>query len=310
MAGAESRRTAEVEEFLRVLRDARHLSEHTIKAYRRDLDDFHEFLDDHHGGWSGDWGSVDREDLRAFMGWAHRRGWARRTLQRKLSAVRALFRFLHRDGVIDHNPAAGMRSPKSERHLPGHASRGALEAVFASSDTAARANDLGSTRELLILELLYGSGLRLSELHDLDLSGLDNRASLARVVGKGRKERVVPLTRAALSALARYEPRREETIRKRGTQETALLVNRSGTRLSRRSIQRIVTAALERSAESAGLSVHSLRHSFATHLLDAGADLMAVKELLGHVSLSTTRVYTHLSKERLLAAYRGAHPRA
>jgi integrase/recombinase XerC len=163
----------------------------------------------------------------------------------------------------------------------------------------------------VILELLYGSGIRLSELHDLDEADLDLRSEQARVRGKGRKERIVPLTGRAVAALRRYEIRRREVAGKRdGVERSALLLNPKGGRLSKRSIQRAVKALLERAAADHGLSVHSLRHSFATHLLDAGADLTAVKELLGHVSLSTTQIYTHTSKERLRKVYAQAHPRS
>jgi integrase/recombinase XerC len=160
--------------------------------------------------------------------------------------------------------------------------------------------------------LLYGSGLRLSELHDLNLRALDRKGTLARVVGKGSKERIVPLTRSALRALERYEFRRAEILGKaedRGDTE-AVLLNARGGRLSRRSIQEAVHRCLETASGAAGLSAHSLRHSFATHLLEQGADLMAVKELLGHVSLSTTQIYTHTTKERLLRVYKDAHPRS
>jgi len=300
----------EVVEFLRTLAVGRRLSEHTVKAYRRDLRDLHEFLNGYLGSSEWTWSQIDRLTLRSFLGWGRRRGLSRRTLGRKLSAARSFFRFLHREERIASNPASGLRSPKPEKKLPGHAGRGALEAVFADAELRSAEGELRGTRDLLILELLYGSGLRLAEVQGLDLGDLDRSSSQVRVLGKGNKERIVPLTSATLRALARYEPRRQEAVGGSGSDSSALLVNPKGSRLSRRSIQRRVSRALERSAEGAGLSVHSLRHSFATHLLDAGADLMAVKELLGHASLSTTRIYTHLSKERLLAAYKDAHPRA
>ncbi len=297
-------------DFLRTLAVGRRLSENTVKAYRRDLRDLHLFLNEYLAfeGWK--WADVDRLTLRGFMGWGRRRGLSRRTLGRKLSATRSFFRFLHTEDRIDSNPASGLRTPKAERRLPGHAGRGALEAVFEDAELRAAEGGLRGPRNLVALELLYGSGLRLAEMQGLDLLDIDKGSAQVRVLGKGNKERIVPITRSAVDALARYEPRRQEVVTGRGEDSAALLVNAKGKRLSRRSIQRMVAKALEHSAEGAGLSVHSLRHSFATHLLDAGADLMAVKELLGHASLSTTRIYTHLSKERLLAAYQNAHPRA
>ena len=182
-----------------------------------------------------------------------------------------------------------------------------MEAVFAFAEAKAAENTLGGTRTLLILELLYGSGLRLSELHGIDLDDIDRRTGQVRVLGKGSKERIVPVTESAVRALGRYESRRTEVTAR---EERALLVNASGGRLSRRSIQGSVRGCLEHAAGARGLSTHALRHTFATHLMEAGADLLAVKELLGHVSLSTTQIYTHTSKERLLRVYRDAHPRS
>ena len=306
----EAKARPSVAAFLTTLEVGRRLSPHTVAAYRRDLRDLCAFLEEYTGTPNWGWSGVDRLTLRSFLGWGRRKGWARRTLARKLSATRAFFRYLHREDLISTNPASGLRSPKAERKLPGHAGKGALEAVFTHAELRAAEGGLRGIRELLVLELLYGSGLRLAELHGINVADIDRKAGQIRVMGKGRKERLIPLTRSSLSALTRYELRRQEVVLGGGSDSPALLVGAKGKRWSRRSIQRTVSAALERSAEGAGLSVHSLRHSFATHLLDAGADLMAVKELLGHASLSTTRIYTHLSKERLLAAYKDAHPLA
>ena len=162
----------------------------------------------------------------------------------------------------------------------------------------------------MIMELLYGSGLRLSELHGINLVDVDQAGEQVKVRGKGMKERIVPLTRAAGAALLRYLPRRLDLRRKGEGIEEALLLNRSGGRLSRRTIQKTVRRLLEKASGADDATVHSLRHSFATHLLDAGADLIAVKELLGHVSLSTTQIYTHTSRERLKRVYRESHPRS
>ncbi|TVP58663.1 MAG: tyrosine recombinase XerC [Gemmatimonadales bacterium] len=242
------------------------------------------------------------------MGWGTRKGLARRTLARKLSGVRTFFRFLHMEGQVDGNPARALRAPRKERHLPGHLGRGGIDRVFALAESEAAENTLKGTRTLLALELLYGSGLRLAELHGLDVGRIDPVGEQARVMGKGRKERIVPLTGSSIVALRRYQPRREETGA--SPSRGPLLVNPRGERLSRRSVQKDVRNLLQRAGEAEGISVHSLRHSFATHLLDSGADLMAVKELLGHISLSTTQIYTHTSKERLRRIYRDAHPRS
>jgi integrase/recombinase XerC len=226
---------------------------------------------------------------------------------RKLASARTFFSFLHLEERIPSNPGRSVRAPKLDRRLPGHLTATDVSAVFDHAEAKAAENTLAGTRTLVILELLYGSGLRLSELHGTDLEAIDRRAAQIRVLGKGSKERIVPVTEASLVAIERYESRRRDVA---PPSQRALLVNPSGGRLSRRSIQSSVRSCLEHTAGARGLSTHALRHSFATHLMEAGADLLAVKELLGHVSLSTTQIYTHTSKERLLRVYRSAHPRS
>ncbi|MGD2068059.1 MAG: tyrosine-type recombinase/integrase [Gemmatimonadota bacterium] len=301
-----------VVDFLLHLEKERQLSPHTVKAYRRDLADLREFLTAYYGTPEWGWEHVDRLTLRGFMGWLGRKGLARRTVARKVSAVRTFFRFMHVEERLDRNPVRVLRSPRQERRLPGHLSGGDVQRLFDLAEARAAENSLKGTRDLVVLELLYGSGLRLSELHALDLQDLDMIGERVKVRGKGRKERIVPLTRAAVTALRRHEPRRAEALGPDSTRDDrrALLLNGRGHRISRRGIQKAVGGLLEDAAGDQRLSVHALRHSFATHLLDAGADLMAVKELLGHVSLSTTRIYTHMSKERLKEVYRDAHPRS
>ncbi len=298
----------QVAHFLAHLESGRNLSPHTIAAYRRDLRDLEAFLGCHLGRADYHWRDITRGDLRAFLGDATRRGLAPRTIARKLSAVRALFRHLHREGEIPANPARLVRGPKLDRTLPAHVRREEMQGLLSWAEAAASArDDLTRTRLLAILELLYGSGLRLSELTSLDTRSLDLQRGQLRVLGKGRKERIVPVTSAAAAAVRHYLTHRAEVARP-GCD--ALLVGRHGRRLSGRYIQRTVRDVLGECASATGLSVHSLRHTFATHLLDAGADLMAVKELLGHASLGTTRIYAHTSRERLRRVYKGAHPRA
>ncbi len=298
--------------YLRILSDQRQLSPNTVQGYRRDLRDLQEFLREYLGKPRWEWEEIDRLALRSFMGWGLRKGLSKRTVARKLSAVRGFFAHLHMEERVPVNPARSVRGPKMEKRLPGHLSRLETEAIFRLAEARAQENTLVGTRDLVILEILYGSGVRLSELHDMGLSSVDAAASQARVRGKGRKERIVPLTARALSALRRYEPRRAEALAREGGKKDpdALLLNARGGRLSRRSIQRGVRKYLEEAAADHGLSVHSFRHTFATHLLDAGADFMAVKELLGHVSLSTTQIYAHTSRERLKRVYDQAHPRS
>ncbi len=309
--------------FLRYADRERRLSPHTVAAYGRDLEDFAAFLDEHRGqAWS--WDRIERLDLRSWLGSLQARGLAGATLARRLSAARALFAFLHRTGEIEANPARGIRAPKSGGELPAYLTRGQVERLFEAVEldgSGARESAGAAERRLrdrAILELLYSSGLRLSELQGLDRQDLDLGARRVKVRGKGRKERIVPVGARAATALEEYLRAAARTCSRteadtggsRSDGRPPLFLSRGGARLSRRQIQRIVGRWLDRAAEGEGLSTHSLRHSFATHLLDAGADLVAVKELLGHASLSTTRVYTHTSRERLLETYRRAHPRA
>lgn len=312
----------EVEAFLRYAERERRLSSHTVDAYRRDLRDLASFLDEHRGG-AWEWQEVDRLDLRSWLGSLQARGMASSTLGRKLSAARALFRYLHRTGGVPGNPARGIRTPKSGRPLPSYLTRAEMERLFEAVDAPPETEEEGDRarvrriRNRAILELLYSSGLRLSELHGLDRPDLDLRERRVRVRGKGEKDRIVPVGGRAAQALEAWVAARPgggyEADGRHGGGDRGrepLFTSGGGSRLSRRQIQRVVTGWLRRAAQGEGLSTHSVRHSFATHLLDAGADLMAVKELLGHASLSTTRVYTHTSRERLLETYRRAHPRA
>ena len=300
-----------IDEFLRHLADGRQLSPHTTSAYRRDLAEFTDFLGRYYGGDAWTWDGVDRLALRGFLAHLNRRGLSKRSIARKLSAVRSFFRFLHREEIIEANPGRAVRTPKLERHLPGWLSRNDVDRVFTLAENRAAEGGFLGARNLAILETFYSTGMRLSELQQLDLADLDLIGDQVKIRGKGRKERIVPLGSAAVRALRRYELRRAEVVaRVAGADRRAVFISERGRRLSVRQLQLITRHFLDQVAEDAGLSTHSLRHTFATHLLDAGADLMAVKELLGHASLSTTRIYTHTSKERLKRVYDRAHPRA
>jgi integrase/recombinase XerC len=213
--------------------------------------------------------------------------------------------------VIEANPARAVRSPKLERTLPGWLTRDEMNRLFDVAQQRSAENTFRGTRDHAIVELFYSTGVRLSELHSLNMNALDLVGEQARVLGKGRKERIVPVGGAAVTALRRYELRRREVInRVARADRNAVFLSERGARLSARQIQNIVRSFLDSVADDAGVSTHSLRHSFATHLLDAGADLLAVKELLGHASLSTTRIYTHIAKDRLKQVYNQSHPRA
>ena len=255
---------------------------------------------------------MDRLALRGFLGHLTRRGLSKRSSARALSAVRSLYRFLHQEEVVDANPARAVGSPKLDRYLPSYLDRGQMERLF--DRAAARAADgrYADVRNLAVLELFYSTGMRLAELQGLNRRDVDLLAQQAKVRGKGRKERIVPLGDHAVRALRSYEARRDELVRRLGASadKLAFFLSDRGKRLPRRTIQEAVTRLLASVDEDAGLSTHSLRHTFATHLLDAGADLRAVQELLGHASVATTQIYTHTSVERLKQVYRQAHPRA
>jgi integrase/recombinase XerC len=302
----------EVEEFLRHIAHERQLSPLTVRAYRDDLAEFVGFLDGYYGDPAWSWQGVDRLAIRSYLGdCMTRRSLSKSSTRRKLSAVRSFFRFLHVEELVEANAARSLRVPKAERMLPGFLTREQVTAVFRLAEGRALDGGFLPLRNLAIIELFYSTGLRLSELQGLNLADLDLVSERVLVLGKGRKERIVPVGRMAIAALRRYYPRREEVLMtvERGDRR-AVFITQAGRRLSVRRIQAVMDEFLQQVAEDAGLSTHSLRHSFATHLLDNGADLLAVKELLGHSSLSTTRIYTHTSKERLQRVYRQAHPRA
>ena len=297
--------------FLEYLEFERNLSPRTVTSYQKDLKDLSTFFVDHFGAMDWDLRTVDRTDLRAFMGWCENRGLGRRSIARKISAVRSFYKFLASESSDDFGSVFLVKTPKSIKRLPQHVSNSEIEAVFTLAESRASKGSFSGIRNLAILELLYGSGLRLGELHGLDLENLDLRGQLVKVLGKGNKERIVPVTSSAVFAVQAYIELRSDLLDTADKLLTsAFLLNPKGGRLSRSSIQKIIRKLLVDTAAKDGLSVHSLRHSFATHLLDSGANLIALKELLGHASLSTTQVYTHVSKERLLQVYKNSHPRS
>ena len=300
-------RRAEITEYLAHLEKERDVSPHTVKAYGRDLSAFTEFCDRHYGDWG--WQTVDRLGLRGFLGELQRRGLSKRSAARALSAVRSLYRFLQEHHGVPTNLARAAKAPKLEKRLPSYLDRHQTETLFAWAESRAGGDEFGATRDLAILELFYSTGIRLSELSGMNLEDLDLLSDQVKVRGKGRKERIVPVGSRAVLALRRYLNLREPLVARAGSDRRATFLSRRGKRLAPRGIQRIVHAMFDAIGGN-GLRVHSLRHTFATHMLDAGADLRAVQELLGHASLSTTQVYTHTSVERLKKVYNQAHPRA
>jgi integrase/recombinase XerC len=292
----------DVAAFLEYLAKERNDSPHTVQAYGRDMAAFAAFCTTHYGdGWT--WRGVDRQAVRAFLGDMARRGLAKRSAARALSAVRAFYRFLNRTGRAAVNPARAARSPKLGRTLPVHLDRREVEELFAAAEARAAAGGVAGARDLAMLELFYSTGMRLAELAGLRDEDLDLVSDQVKVRGKGRKERILPVGRPASTALRGY-------LRRRGEPAAALFVNARGGALSPRGVQLALRRLFLTLPRGHMLHVHALRHSFATHLLDAGADLRAVQELLGHASLSTTQVYTHTSVERLKRVYQQAHPRA
>lgn len=294
-----------VSEFLDHLEIERNYSRHTRSAYAGDLGQFLSFLTEDGGADPPDPESIDKSVVRSFLRHLHREGFSRRTIARRFAAVRSFFHYLCREGVVSSNPCVYLTTPKWDRHLPRFLDKSQVESLLGQPD---RGRVLG-LRDVVILELLYGAGMRLSELVGLDVGAIDLTKERIRVIGKGDRERIVPLGGPALSALAAYLDVRPMLIKTEREGHSALLLNQHGRRLTGRGVQYILGKyGLRISLQ--GLTPHMLRHTTATHLLDAGADLMAVKELLGHERLSTTQVYTHVALDRLKKTYEEAHPRA
>lgn len=300
----------------------RNASAHTVRAYAGDLSQFVEFLAAQSGRTVDDLKpeEIDHSGVRAFLGELYRRGNSRSTAARKLAAVKTFVRHLRRDGELEADPAALVRAPRVEQRIPAHLSELEMTRLLETPDAT---SPLGS-RDRAILELFYASGLRLSELVGLDVQDVNLGARLVRVLGKGAKERILPFNRSTLEAIQAYLRVRPAGAPKavsaaKGTKarpgrargiEDPLFVNYRGGRLSARSVHRLVHRYVATCSARLGISPHALRHSFATHLLERGADLRAIQELLGHVRLSTTQRYTHLNAAHLQEVYRRSHPRA
>jgi integrase/recombinase XerC len=301
-----------IAEFLTHLEKERDVSPNTLRAYASDLGTFHEFVQQHLATPVVAWEAVDRLVMRAWLAHLHRRGLGKRSSARALSAVRGFFRFLHRAGVVESNPARAVGSPRLAKHLPGHLDRAQVETLLTAVATRAEGGVFTDVRDAAILELFYTAGLRISELRGVNRADLDLLGGLVKVRGKGRKERIVPVGAPAQRALRAYERARDELLGTAGASgdRLAFFLSRRGKRMSPKTLHNAVTRWLGQVDEGAGLSTHALRHTFATHLLDGGADLRAVQELLGHASITTTQIYTHTSVERLKQVYRQSHPRA
>ena len=313
--------------FLKFLALNRNASAHTVRAYESDLSQFIGYL-----AADADLKKRDlqpshctRDALRGFLGQLHKQGLSRASAARKLAAVRTFLRYLRREGVIDEDPGGLVSTPKRAVRMPAHLSENEMTALLEApaGDTAL------SRRDRAILELFYASGLRLSELTGLDVDDVNLSARMVRVLGKGRKERIVPFNGTTAAAVRAYLKDREQLIaaaksmpsaqasasrsaraERHGRRREPLFVNYRGGRLTVRSVDRVVRRYAAASTPRTGISPHALRHSFATHLLQRGADLRTIQELLGHARLSTTQRYTHVNTTQLLDVYRKSHPRA
>ncbi len=298
--------------FLEHLRVERNASPHTIRNYASDLDQFRSFLwstglhrDEKAEDISVE--KIDHQAIRAYLSHIYREH-KKSSLSRKLAAQRSFFRFLVNERVLERNPAEAVASPKLEKNLPSFLP---VDEVFSLLDTPGASNAWG-TRDRAILETLYSCGIRVSELTGLSDGDVDFHLGILKVFGKGGKERIVPVGEKAVAALRSYLPERDKALAAKGQRalRKPIFINCRGTRLTPRSVARILEKHVQRCGLVRKVSPHAMRHSFATHLLDAGADLRAIQELLGHVSLSTTQRYTHVSVDKLMEVYDKAHPRA
>ena len=309
-----------IRDFVEYLRLNRNVSPHTARAYASDLDQFLTAAAAAHGRPRPSLVPADfsPDNVRVYLGAVYRDGSSRATAARKLAAVRTFGRWLRREGLIEDDPASLSGTPSREQKMPVHLS---VEEMARLLETPDRGSPLGR-RDQAILELFYASGVRLSELTGLDLDDLNLASRMLRVLGKGRKQRLVPITQTAADAIREYLKDRDAMVREaattrgqpagRGRRQDGhpLFVNYRGARLSPRSVHRLVQRYVALCSTRFGISPHALRHSFATHLLEGGADVRGIQELLGHAQLSTTQRYTHANAAHLIDVYRQAHPRA
>ncbi len=291
--------------FLRHLLIERGASPHTIKGYREDLEDFAEYFVEDNGS-CPDPATLTSVELRGYLAALHEADYAKTSIARKLASLRSFYRFGQREGWVDSNPAKALRNPRKARKLPHFLTTDEVGKLLATPP-----NDVPmGLRDRAILETLYSAGLRVSELTGLDDGDLDFEQGIVRVRGKGRKERLAPLGSYAQQALGDWTKARKLSPKEPTGRKSPVFVNRFGTRLTSRSVGRMLEKHLLEAGLDRRTSPHTLRHSFATHLLDRGADIRSVQELLGHKSLVTTQIYTHVSTANLRAAYEKAHPRA
>lgn len=301
---------ASLTEFLQHLKYERNMSAHTIRNYESDLEQFREFLFSIEKREDIPIEQVDRLTIREWMASLHSAGRKKSSIARKLASLRTLFQFLIREGRLESNPAKMVATPKIERKLPTHLS---MEDAVRFIETPDLSTDLGR-RDRAILEFLYATGIRVGELVNIDLNDIDVRERTVRVFGKRRKERIVPFHDTALQALMLYinetRPIFLANAPLAARDDKACFLNYQGTRITTRSVGRMIDKYIKQCADVHKISPHSLRHTFATHMLDSGADLRDIQELLGHARLSTTQIYTQVSMEKMIDVYSKAHPKA
>jgi integrase/recombinase XerC len=298
--------------FLESLGAEKDYSDQTIRAYRKDLEDFFSFIAQSQGaGENHKKGArkvppsqIDGIRIRGYLGFLHRRN-KKSTIARKLSAIRSFFRFLVKRGLISENPAELVLTPKQDQTIPVYLSVDEMLRLLDSIQT----DTLLGLRNRAIFETLYSSGIRVSELAGMNYSDVEFAAAVVRVLGKGNKQRIIPIGQKALEAIKAYREQLDRQIGAEAFKDGALFLNKYNKRLTVRSIARILRNLVDAVGLLTTVSPHAIRHSFATHMLDAGADLRVVQELLGHKSLSTTQKYTHVSIDRLMETYDKAHPR-
>ncbi len=291
--------------FLNYLKVERNSSPLTLKSYGEDLDSLFEYFKERVGFLPAP-AAVTIQQLRGYVAYLHECQYARTTIARRLACLRSLFKFAVRDGACDSNPAKALRTPRVGRKLPAFLSVEQLATLL----EAPPANQPLGLRDRAMLETLYTAGLRVSELVGLNMSDWDEGQGVLKVRGKGRKERIAPVGSFAARALARWKEVRKVSEKARPAEKDAFFLNKNGKRLTTRSVGRLLEKYLQLTGLDSAATPHTLRHSFATHLLDGGADLRSVQELLGHKSLTTTQIYTHVSTRRMRETYENAHPHA
>lgn len=319
-----------IQRFINYLVAERHFSPHTSRCYAADLQQFTEHLFQSASGPTGDNGSggaavsqavklaelteeeinrallnVDTDVVRGFMNLLHEKNYCKSTAARKLATLRSFYKFLVKRGYVTENPVAPIRTPKQDKRLPKFLSVEDIDRLLANPDT----NTLLGSRDRAMLETLYSTGIRVSELVSLNVEDVDLSTNSIRIRGKGKKHRVIPISPGAVQAIIHFLDMRRNDIRSQNFDQEALFINKHGQRLSTRSVRRKLDKYLLEAGLDLSISPHTLRHSFATHMLQRGADLRSVQEMLGHQSLSTTQIYTHLSGESVKEEYKQSHPR-